>query len=1023
MYKIVSLLVFFAHSYSISFCQQQMGAYMAYGAEAKYLNSQNFVVHQSPKGYLWIGTQNGLVRFDGKQYKNYFADYTNLNSPTDNSIVDIVEDKNGELWFCGFTNGLTKFNERTNQFKKYRQPTIDNFQFYGINDGHKDNEGNLWFATSGRGLAKYIYEKDSFELFFPEPEKCRDGSKRGENYVTGICEDKNNPAILWITTFVGFYSFNKENKLFTYYPSGIKVSYASDINFMSCDADSKGNIWMGTYNEGLVCFNSITKKFVQENRKTFPRIIGNVKVISDSILFAAGLSNGLYQYNLITGAYNNITPPRNPADPTSKNTSIHKISLTKDAGIFIGGNNYIYQLHPSFTRLKKNITYEQLNSTDFVELNNIIWDNSRKQYWLTTSYGKGLYTLKEKDVIARRITVNETPTNQYKIYTSLIKDAKNNIWVLNYFSGIYLWNDVKNSFEKPSLATIPLPDSIIKNIKSLQTDSIGNIWLLSGNNFVYYNVLQHTHSIYPIIWDTNYKGAKKYSPALIRIDPRGNPWLLTQNGLFVCDVKKKKVTHVITKPTSLSSLPSNAIGGGVFNRYKNFWLTSGNNLFVYDWQNDSVLSRHTIYNGLPSMYVSDVNSDYSGRIWVSTLSGLGLFDPLKKIWRTYNRFDGLEKDYLDGAVFITENNKIAIDQNLGFLLKDINEIGSSTTAPLLRFTSININDKKYIDSIAPEYCVGLNLSYNQNNITLEFAAMDWLYPFKTNYTIKIDGIQSSKTFNTITENKINLTSLAPGEYTVHVKAISGSGVWSNEIILPITVNKPFWQRAWFIILCISLVVALLYTLYKYRINQLEKVQAMRNNISRNLHDDIGSSLSNINILTELVKRNHSNPIKSDEYLNKMSEDIQHISESLSDIVWNINPKYDDLENLFIRMKRYAADMMDGKNINYELVFPEKPNDSFLEMEKRKDLYFIFKEAINNLVKYSNAKHAEVKLTITKQVLELLIKDDGIGFNSKELQEGNGLQNMRHRANLINAHLQITSAPTKGTSILLQMKIT
>nr|MBP6433004.1 hypothetical protein [Ferruginibacter sp.] len=929
---------------------------------------------------------------------------------------------NGMLWFCGFSYGLSKFNERTGQFKKYRKPTADNFQFYGINGGLKDKEGNLWFATAGRGLANYLYEKDSFVLFFPEPNKCRDGSKRSENYITGICEDKKDSEILWVTSYHGFYSFNKKTKKFTNYPTGIKAFYASEITINNCEVDNNGNLWLGTWGEGLLCFNTITKKMVIDKRQYFPKIVNHLKLVTDSTLFTACFNDGLYQLNLKTNTYTNISPPRNPADPTSNNISIHKVSVTKDAGIFIGGNSYIYQLHQAYSRLNKNIYYNQIGATDYVSLNSIIWDNNKKQYWLATSYGNGLYSLKENETVAKKNNINKKSNSQPSNYYNLIKDAKNRIWVLNYWNGLYIWNETKKEFDKPHLTDIPLPDSVINTIKSLQTDNVGNIWLLSNNELIYYNVLQNNLSTYAINWSSNYKGLKNITSAQITIDPTGNPWVLTPNGFFVCNVKEKKVNHIFSTGSSPGKLPSTSITGGAFNKYKNFWVIAANSLLVYDWQHDSVLSYHTVNNGLPSMYISDVKADSMGRIWVTTLSGLALFDPAKKVWRTYNRFDGLEKDYLDCNVFITENNKIAFDQNSGFLLKDVNDMGSSTKAPLLRFTDITINDKVYNDSIATEYCKELILPYNKNNITLSFAAMDWQYPFKTNYLIKIDGVQSSNTYSSTTENKIYLTSLAPGEYKVHVKAINGSGVWSNEIILPITIKKPFWQTAWFIALCLLLLSTLLYTFYKYRINQLKKVQEIRNNISRNLHDDIGSSLSNINILTELAKRNNENSVKSNMYLNKMSEDIQHISENLSDIVWNINPKYDNLENLFIRMKRYAADMMDGKNIAYEFVFPENPNDTFLKMEKRKDLYFIFKEAINNLVKYSNASSAIISLTITKQMLELLIKDNGVGFNKDEIKEGNGVLNMQHRAHVINADLQITTQVTKGTSILLKMKI-
>ena len=386
MYRIIFAIAIVFCCHPTVFAQQQMGPYVAYGPEAKYFSNLNFAVYQSKAGFLWIGTQNGLVRFDGKRYKHFFSDYTNPNSPSDNTIPDIIEDKNGDLWFCGFYHGLTKYNESTGIFKKYTKPTADNYSYYGIYSGLKDKEDNLWFATAGRGLAKYIYEKDRFELYYPEPDKCKDRSVRGENYVAAICEDKFDATILWISSFKGLYSFNKKNNQFIHYPSGVNYYPTPyDVQTLHCEADNKGNLWLSTWSGGLLCFNTLTKKYETQKRKSFPKIVNHIKLINDSILYAACIDDGFYQLNLNSNAFTNITPPRNPADVTVKSTSVQKVSITKDAGIFIGGNYYVYQLHPSFSRLKKNIFYEDNTPGFEIGLENILWDESRHQYWILIS--------------------------------------------------------------------------------------------------------------------------------------------------------------------------------------------------------------------------------------------------------------------------------------------------------------------------------------------------------------------------------------------------------------------------------------------------------------------------------------------------------------------------------------------------------------------------------------------------------------------------------------------------------------
>ncbi len=204
----------------------------------------------------------------------------------------------------------------------------------------------------------------------------------------------------------------------------------------------------------------------------------------------------------------------------------------------------------------------------------------------------------------------------------------------------------------------------------------------------------------------------------------------------------------------------------------------------------------------------------------------------------------------------------------------------------------------------------------------------------------------------------------------------------------------------------------------------KRLQNIRNDIAANLHDDIGSTLSNVNILTELAKRNTTeNPGKSFEYLEKASDDINRISESLGDIVWNINPRYDSIENLFLRMKHYAGVMLEGNDIAYTLELPSMDEPIKMDMNKRRDLYLIFKEAINNLGKYSQASTAFVHMKIESNNIILTIKDNGIGFDPEFHNSGNGIYNMHKRSTASAGTFVIKSAPGKGTAIVCSIPIT
>jgi signal transduction histidine kinase len=210
---------------------------------------------------------------------------------------------------------------------------------------------------------------------------------------------------------------------------------------------------------------------------------------------------------------------------------------------------------------------------------------------------------------------------------------------------------------------------------------------------------------------------------------------------------------------------------------------------------------------------------------------------------------------------------------------------------------------------------------------------------------------------------------------------------------------------------------------KKKIEQQASIIAMRNNISENLHDDIGSSLSNISLLNRLAQNNRLNPERQHEYLTKAGEEIQYVSESISDIVWNINPRYDNIQNLLIRMRRYAADMMDGKNIDYQINFSDEVDQIFLNMDKRRHFYLFYKEAINNLVKHADADKVLVELAIKNNQVFLKIEDDGIGFNAQVPGMGNGMTSLKKRAESLDGQMQLFSEPGTGTRVELQFPIT
>ena len=217
-----------------------------------------------------------------------------------------------------------------------------------------------------------------------------------------------------------------------------------------------------------------------------------------------------------------------------------------------------------------------------------------------------------------------------------------------------------------------------------------------------------------------------------------------------------------------------------------------------------------------------------------------------------------------------------------------------------------------------------------------------------------------------------------------------------------------------------LVAAIGFSWYRLRqrVQQEKMLEKVRNSIAKDLHDDIGASLSNLNILNELSLRNAENAGKVSEFLSRSADDIRRVSEGVSDIVWNINPRYDTLEQLFIRMKRYAADVFDSMNIVYTFQFPETSGKEMLDMNRRRDFYLLFKDAVNDLARVSGAQKVSLQLRLDQHLIGILIEDDRPRISQKE----SDLLVLQEKANRYKVGFELEKNVGLGTRMFLSIAV-
>ena len=426
--------------------------------------------------------------------------------------------------------------------------------------------------------------------------------------------------------------------------------------------------------------------------------------------------------------------------------------------------------------------------------------------------------------------------------------------------------------------------------------------------------------------------------------------------------------------------------------------------------------------GLPSNSVQRLRIDRAGYLWIVTNNGLCRYNPFNDNITPYNKRDGVvlgEKtvaaDYLcsEGFVMFAGGNALVFFQPEIF--------SSNQQPPDVSITDFKLNNEFLpIDSLTAQS--ELTVNHDQNSFSVYFAALSYVNRDKLIYYYKMSGIDD-QWIRADRQKLVNFSLLPPGHYTFQVYCENIDGVRSKNITsFSIFIRPPFWRRWWFLTLVALALVGLLYFIHRLRINRILAVENLRNRVARDLHDDMGSTLSTINILSTMAKSKlNTDNVRASEYLGKISDNSQRMMEAMDDIVWSIKPMNDSMQKITARMREIATSVLEAKDIDLQFRTDDSIEDVKMNMEARRDFFLLFKEAINNIAKYSKASEASVHLTVHHKRMMMIIKDNGVGFDI-DAADGNGLGNMYKRAASLKGRILIQSKPGEGTQITLNIPV-
>ncbi len=498
------------------------------------------------------------------------------------------------------------------------------------------------------------------------------------------------------------------------------------------------------------------------------------------------------------------------------------------------------------------------------------------------------------------------------------------------------------------------------------------------------------------------------------LDKKDQLWAGTwDKGLFIIhDYRQNYSTPGITDISNF--LPGKAIRCLMEDSLQNMWVgTRYDGLACLSPVNGSYHSRSVgVKDGLSSPFVRSLAEDSKGNIWIGTEQGLDKLIPNGKDLRLFSFSRQVNYYFLVNDIFIDRNDVIWCGSMSG-LVRIQPAAMQQTTGPNTFITSIT-TDTHNNKAIWWSDKENLSLPFSKNHIQFEFASPDFVNEKQILFSYRLLGGSDTSWSKPAGQHSISFVSLQPGHYNFQVHSVGINGERGNDTSFQFTIGKPYWQTWWFYSLLVVGAFLIFYFIYRYRIGQLLKMQHVRNNIATDLHDEIGSTLTNINLLSEISRKNIHQPAEAEKFLHRISEEVTTSSQALDDIIWSVNTNNDSVNETFARMRRYSAELFENTSIACTLDF-ETGNDTALKMEKRKDVFLIYKELLNNILKHSKATTVNIHIKTIDGYLRMVIADNGKGFDIDQPTYRNGLKNLKLRVTRWKGQFNIESNDT-GTTV-------
>ena len=792
---------------------------------------------QDQQGFMWFATADGLSRYDGREFKNFYHERHNENSLSNNNTFALLESSDGLIWVGTDPGGLNIYDPKTGNFSHYRhdENDPDSLAHDSVWSLCEDSDGNIWVGTRG-GLSRLDRESGLFTNYLPDAEDPR---SLAATVVYRIYED--SAGTIWIGTNGGLQRYDAETDDFTTFVHDPDDSTSlTSTNVWSILEDSRGNFWVGTRRAGLNLFDRETGKVVRrfyhdaEDPKTLSDDnIWNIFEDSQGTLWFLTEFGGLNRYDPVQELFYSYQNNRNDPSTLSNNDVFW---MTEDiSGVLwvtsrYGGVNKLYDglsqfgLYSSIPENENTLNASEVYSVH-ADSNNVVW---------VGTFGGGLNRFDRKtNKMTFFMNDPEDPTSLSNNKVYYIHRSSNGVlWLGTYGGGLNRLNERTGEF-KVYTNTEETPYGLpIKYPTTIEDADSNKLWVGTlGFGLLLFN--SRTEEI-EMLYEPDADDETSLSEGTIydlAYDQHGHLWVATaRGGLEQFDVDTGVFTHHLNDPDDENSILSNTVHALYYDDTNEMiWAATSGGLSGLN-EETGKWTNYTRDNGLPSDTLTGIQPGLSNTLWVSSTKGISRINLLDRSVVSYSVADGLQGDQFqiasshlgpDGEIFFGGSNGVTYFHPA--------QLNKNAYLPPIVFTEFLLDDEPVAvgGNVLPqpiEQTDEIILNYDQNEFSIRFVALNYQLSAKNQYQYKLDGYDEDWSPPQISDNPVRYTNLEPGRYTFLVRASNNDGLWNTvEERLEIHILTPWWQTLWFYALLILAFVGVVLLYVRIRFQSIQKV--------------------------------------------------------------------------------------------------------------------------------------------------------------------------------------------------------